>query len=373
MLTRVLGAALPQVLRSVAWLLLPTSFIALLAWATAGSATGNTGDPLRAALWIWIGAHSIPFDLSLPPSGLAGHLSYLPLGALIFPVLAIRSGVARTIERLDNDSSLVGAARATFAVGYTLFALAASFFSKTDSIRPVWYFAIIYVLPFTLLCAATVGRRVALGQGFLFGSRIIALLLGISSIVFGILLLVNISMVKNLTTVLQPGIFGGFLLLLLNILYIPNAIVSTLAYFSGVGFAVGSGTLVSPTSFRLNKIGTLVSPTSFRLNKIPAMPLLGALPENKSLISLIGILVIVAAGALLVTWTISLDQTVLVQSLIVAVLLAAFVGYSGSGALITDAMSAVGVSTWKFTLAIAAQLGLGAALAIYVPRLTNRR
>ena len=359
MLTRVLGAALPQVLRSVAWLLLPTSFIALLAWATAGSATGNTGDPLRAALWIWIGAHSIPFDLSLPPSGLAGHLSYLPLGALIFPVLAIRSGVARTIERLDNDSSLVGAARAAFAVGYTLFALAASFFSKTDSIRPVWYFAIIYVLPFTLLCAATVGRRVALGQGFLYGSRIIALLLGLSSIVFGILLLVNISMVKNLTTVLQPGIFGGFLLLLLNILYIPNAIVSTLAYFSGVGFAVGSGTLVSPTSFRLNKI--------------PAMPLLGALPENKSLISLVGVLVIVAAGALLVTWTISLDQKVLVQSLIVAVLLAAFVGYSGSGALITDAMSAVGVSTWKFTLAIAAQLGLGAALAIYLPRLVNRR
>ena len=359
MLTRVLGAALPQVLRSVAWLLLPTSFIALLAWATAGSATGNTGDPLRAAIWIWIGAHSIPFDLSLPPSGLAGHLSYLPLGALIFPVLAIRSGVARTIERLDNDSSLVGAARAAFAVGYTLFALAASFFSKTDSIRPVWYFAIIYVLPFTLLCAATVGRRVALGQGFLYGSRIIALLLGLSSIVFGILLLVNISMVKNLTTVLQPGIFGGFLLLLLNILYIPNAIVSTLAYFSGVGFAVGSGTLVSPTSFRLNKI--------------PAMPLLGALPENKSLISLVGVLVIVAAGALLVTWTISLDQRVLVQSLIVAVLLAAFVGYSGSGALITDAMSAVGVSTWKFTLAIAAQLGLGAALAIYLPRLVNRR
>jgi hypothetical protein len=36
-------------------------------------------------------------------------------------------------------------------------------------------------------------------------------------------------------------------------------------------------------------------------------------------------------------------------------------------------MSAVGVSTWKFTLAIAAQLGLGAALAIYLPRLINRR
>ena len=171
--------------------------------------------------------------------------------------------------------------------------------------------------------------------------------------------MVNISMVKNLTTVLQPGIFGGFLLLILNILYIPNAIVSTLAYFSGVGFAVGSGTLVSPTSFRLNKI--------------PAMPLLGALPEGKSLIALIGVLFITAAGALLVSWTISLNQRVLVQSFIVAVLLAAFVGYSGSGALITDAMSAVGVSTWKFTLAIAVQLGLGVLLAIYLPRLIKRR
>ena len=350
---------MPQVLRSVAWLLLPTSFIALLAWATAGSATGNTGDPLRAALWIWIGAHSIPFDLSLPPSGLAGHLSYLPLGALIFPVLAIRNGVARTIERLDNDSSLVAPARGVFALGYTLFAVAASLFSKTESIRPVWYFAIIYVLPFTLLCAATVGRRVALGQGFLYGSRIIALLLGISAIIFGLLILINISMVKNLTTVLQPGIFGGFLLLVLNILYIPNAIVSTLAYFSGVGFAVGSGTLVSPTSFRLNKI--------------PAMPLLGALPEGKSLISLLGVLIVVAAGAVLVTWTISLNQKVLIQSLMVAVLLAAFVGYSGSGALITDAMSAVGVSPWKFTLAIAAELGLGALLALYLPRVISRK
>jgi hypothetical protein len=358
MMSRVLGAALPQVLRSVAWLLLPTSFIALLAWATAGSATGNTGDPLRAALWIWIGAHQIPFSLSLPPSGLDGYLSYLPLGALIFPVLAIRNGISRTIERLDNDSSLVAPARTAFAAAYTLFALLASLFSKTDSVRPVWYFAILYVLPFTLLIGATVGRKVALGQGFLYGSRIIAFLLGISSIIFGLLLLLNLSMVKNLTTVLQPGIFGGFLLLLLNILYIPNAIVATLGYFSGAGFAVGSGTLVSPLSFRLNKI--------------PAMPLLGALPEGKSSIAFIGVAVVVFAGALLASWTVALNIKVLYQSLIVSILIAAFVGYSGSGALITDAMSAVGVSPWKFTVAIAVELGAGALLALYLPRLMKR-
>jgi hypothetical protein len=165
-------------------------------------------------------------------------------------------------------------------------------------------------------------------------------------------------MVKNLTTVLQPGIFGGLLLLLLNILYIPNAIVATLAYFSGVGFAVGSGTLVSPLSFRLNKI--------------PAMPLLGALPEGKSIFAMIGITFIIFAGALLASWTVALNLKVLQQSLIVAILIAAFVGYSASGALITDAMSAVGVSPWQFTLAIAAELAAGVALALYLPRLFKR-
>jgi hypothetical protein len=358
MVLRVLGAAFPQVLRSIAWLLLPTSFIALIAWSTAGSATGNTGDPLRAALWIWIGSHQIPFDLNLGSSAVAGHLSYLPLGALVFPILAIRNGISRTVDRLDGDTSLIAPARVAFSVLYSTFALLASIFSKTDEVIPVWYFAFIYVFPFALITSATVARRTSLGQGFLFGSRIIALLLGISAIALGIALLINVEMVKNLTLVLQPGIFGGFLLLLLNILYLPNAIVSTLAYFSGVGFAVGSQTIVSPISFDLDKI--------------PAMPILGALPKDESLISLLGICVVVFAGALLVSWTVELKQKVLVQSFIVAVLISAFVGYSASGALITEAMSAVGTSPWKFTAAITLQLGLGALLAIYGPRIFKR-
>jgi hypothetical protein len=347
MVLRILGAAFPQVLRSIAWLLLPTAFIALIAWSTAGSATGNTGDPLRAALWIWIGAHQIPFDLTLGSSALAGHLSYLPLGALVFPILAIRNGISRTVDRLDGDTSLIAPARVVFSILYTSFALLASILSKTDEVIPVWYFA-----------SATVARRTSLGQGFLFGSRIIALLLGISAIALGIALFLNLDLVKNLTVVLQPGIFGGFLLLLLNILYLPNAIVSTLSYFSGAGFAVGSQTIVSPISFDLDKI--------------PAIPILGALPKDESLISLFGVAVIIFAGALLVTWTVDLKQKVLTQSLIVAILISAFIGYCASGALITEAMSAVGTSPWKFTTAITLQLGLGALLAIYVPRLFKR-
>ena len=68
----------------------------------------------------------------------------------------------------------------------------------------------------------------------------------------------------------------------------------------------------------------------------------------------------------------ALNFKVLQQSLIVAVLVAALIGYLSSGALISNAMSTVGVSAWKFTLAIAAELAVGAALALYLPRIFRR-
>ena len=358
MFGRVLGTTLVQVVRSIAYVLLPTSFIALLAWATAGSATGNTGDPLRAALWIWLGAHQVPFDLLLPPANLAGHLSYLPMGAIVFPILAIRAGLIRTLDRLDHDTSLMPLARGLFAVQYSAAVMLLSYFSSTTTIKPLWYMAPVFTLPLVLVTAATVGRRLTFGQAALYGSRVIALLLGISSIILGVSIFTHLHMVKTLTTVLEPGILGGLLLLLLNILYIPNAVVATLGYFSGAGFAVGTGTIVAPWSFHLNSI--------------PAFPLLGALPTGESLVSLIGIAAVIFTGALLASWTVALSTRILVQSLLVAAVISAAIAFAGSGALITQSMSTVGVSIWKFPLSIAAELLLGAVLALYVPRLWKR-
>ncbi len=358
MFGRVLGVTLTQVLRSVALVLLPTSFIALLAWATAGSATGNTGDPLRAALWIWLGAHQTPFSLALPPSNAAGFLSYLPLGALVLPVLAIRNGMKRIIDRLDDDASLIPLTRILFAVLYTGIGTLFAYFSSTSAVKPVWYLVPVFLLPITLVSAATVGRRLAFGQAIFFSSRVIALILGVASLVFGTLLLINISTVRDLSLVLEPGMFGGLLLLLLNILYIPNAIVATLGYFSGTGFAIGSGSIVSPWSFHLHSI--------------PAFPLLGALPRGTSHFAILGSLVVIVAGALLTSWTISLSMRVLLQSIFASVIMIAVIAYAGSGALITDAMSAMGVSPWKFTLSVSCELMFGAVLAIYLPRIGRR-
>jgi hypothetical protein len=116
----------------------------------------------------------------------------------------------------------------------------------------------------------------------------------------------------------------------------------------------------------------LVAPWSFHLNSIPAFPLLGALPTGKSLLSLFGIVVVVLTGALLASWTIDLNTKILVQSLVICTVISAAIGYAASGALLTDAMSTVGVSPWKFTLALIAELVAGAFLALYLPRLVKR-
>lgn len=76
---------------------------------------------------------------------------------------------------------------------------------------------------------------------------------------------VNFGQVGELSGVLSPGFVGGLLLLLIQGLYLLNAVIWGMAYIAGPGFAVGTGTLVAPTGVQL---GT-----------VPSLPILGALPE----------------------------------------------------------------------------------------------
>ena len=138
---RVLSVSLSHVFRSAAFLLLPFSFIALIAWATAGSASGSTTDPIRGAVWIWLGAHHIPFQLALPPTGLAGYLTYLPLGGVLLPFLAIRSAFARAIDRLSGYFHDINGVRIIFSVMYALLVTVLAFISRSTAVTPQWYLA----------------------------------------------------------------------------------------------------------------------------------------------------------------------------------------------------------------------------------------
>lgn len=357
MFQRVLWVSLTQALRSVALFLLPTAFISLLAWAAAGSSNGNTSDPIRAATWIWLAAHHVPFHVVLPPAGQSGLFSYLPLGALIFPFLAARSGFIRVKDHIDIAERSLRLARTLFILFYTLIATFVAWGSSTAAVTPILYWVPLITVPGIWAATGSVrsGARRREITSIQIATRLIALGLGMSSIVLGVALLLHLKTIENLTLVLQPGFLGGVLFLLLNILYLPNAVVATLSYLAGPGFAIGAGTLISPLSYNISEI--------------PALPILAALPTGRHPLALISIVIFLFAGAVLHRWTIAHNSRVMAQSYLATLAGIALISLLSSGALLTKAMGAVGVSPWQLTSAIGIELGLGVLLAIFLPRL----
>ncbi len=359
MFQRVLAVTLAQVVRSISVVLLPIAFLSLIAWATAGSTNGNTSDPVRAAIWLWLGAHHLAFQLTISAGAATGWLTYLPLGALIFPILAIRSGFKRSIERLDNDYQSIALARTLFITLYTLITALIALLVTTDGVKPVWYLTPLVIIPIAALSVLSAERRKFSSQPIFFASRILAALLGFAFLALGISLLLNFATVKNLTQVLEPGILGGLLLLILNLLYLPNAAVATIGYFAGPGFAIGNGTIISPLSYQVPEI--------------PALPILGALPTGRFPLALIAVLIFVIAGVALTSWTLNQRPEVLWQTFSLVLIAIAFISWAASGSLMTQALSAVGVSIWKVTLAIGLEMAIGIGLARVLPRLDRAR
>jgi hypothetical protein len=362
-LQRVLWVSLTQALRSVALVLLPSAFISLLAWATAGSTAGNTIDPMRVAGWMWLASHHIPFALSLPPMGEAGALSYLPLGALLFPFLAIRSGFIRAVYNLDESERDVRGLRLTrsaISIFYTGFVALIAWVTATSSVRPSLYLVPVATLPISWLAMSTVRNFENRKRIFSIeiALRFIAVITGLSALVLSASLFMNQATIKNLTLVLQPGWLGGALLFFISLLYIPNAIIATLSYLIGPGFAVG--------------VGTSLSALTHRVSEIPALPLLGTLPSGRHPMILFSAFAITLGGIVIYTLTIRRGFSTFAVSSVVAIAGFALLAFLSSGELLTQSMATVGVSTWRFTLAIFAEFGLGALLAWFGPWLFGR-
>lgn len=355
MFARALLVTLQQALRSIALLLFPLTFISLIAWATAGSATGNTTDPIRASLWLWLGSHLVHFHLSLATANAAGTLSVLPLGAAIFPFLAARNGFKRSAEVLENPR----AARFFFSFWYTLIATLFALASRSASISPDLYYSAGFALLISLIASADFSAMRFAQFKFPYYSIVIAL--SLASLVVAASLLAHQKIVHDITIVDQPGWVGGALLLLLQIGYLPNLALSSLSYFLGSGFMLGQATLISPLNFKLHGI--------------PAIPLMGALPTGKHPMLLIGAVVFFALLVINLLRIRRIYRTnksrhlrALISSLFIAGLLT-LLSYLASGELLTKSLNPVG-PRWAFLAAHIAILSLvGIIFFISMPAL----
>jgi hypothetical protein len=352
---RILLVTFQQALRSVALTVLPLSFIALFAWSTAGSATGNTSDPIRAALWIWLATHLIPFKLSLASGFSSGALTYLPLGAVIFPWLAIRNGFRRASEFLGNPRG----ARSLLVFWYVAIASAAALFSQSPNIKANLILTPIFVFLISLSATFEYNNLQFARLKFL-GNSAVALL-GLALIVLGASLILHFNIVKSLAIVIQPGIVGGILFSIIQLLYLPNLAIATLSYIFGAGFTIG--------------IGTQVSPTTFNLNSLPAIPILGALPTSTRPLLQISLLIpilILSLNQIVIFKSFQdfkVRQSEVIKTLAPALIIIFLISYFAGGTLLTQDMDPVGVIWWKLPALFAAISATLLVIGLYIPKL----
>lgn len=171
----------------------------------------------------------------------------------------------------------------------------------------------------------------------------------------------------------NADLVGTIVLMLGQLAYLPTFLAWALAWVAGPGFAVGTGTSVSPIS---TDIGV-----------VPALPVLGALPEVQGSFLLIVVLLPVAAGALggaaarayllrELPATVAADRFVprLVTALLLALLsagAAAGVAAAASGSIGPGSLATAGPHPGWMALVVGAEVLIGAAILLLLPLSTS--
>jgi hypothetical protein len=365
--------------------------LTLIGWIAAPRGAFGQGLPgvFRAACQVWLAAHHAGFAIP------GGSVGLLPLGLTVLPAaLLYRAAMwmardadlrLRLPARLPKGSTkdlanarrraqlvLIAQAGISLAAPYALLAGMIALVAQNNVTQPFVGQALLshLVLAFvagSLATARTIGpwrsmlrllperaRSVVVGTAVALSTMLLAgLVLVLGAVVM------NFGQVERLSALLAPGFVGGLLLLLVETLYLLNFVVWGMAYISGPGFALGTGTLVAPTGVQLGAM--------------PALPVLGALPESGVTSPwLMGVLAIpFVAGAIAGVVVARVAPTPHFESAplwgffcglatgLAAGLLAALAGGPLGGAR----LSAVGPSAWEVALSVALEVGVAAGIS----------
>jgi Family of unknown function (DUF6350) len=348
----------------------------LLAWAASAQTTATWGQALRVGTDGWLIAHRVQLDVP------GGSIAFAPIGALALPAwLCWRAG-----RRLGGGSPSPrhrALAVAWFAAGYAAALVLGAALARGDGVRPQAWQALLVGVGLSVGAAGPASLRGA-GLPVLAGvadllrmparprraagpaAAMVATLLAGGMALATVSIAAHVGRVLGLYRTLDPGLVGGSVLTLAQLLALPNLALWALAFLAGPGFAVG--------------VGTLISPDGSSLGLLPLVPAFGALPEPGPLpagwmiVTAVPVLVGAGAGWWMATrqpglssasapssWPQSLADAltaVLLAASVLTVLLALSGGAIGPGRL-----AAVGPSPWRVGLALAGELAVGAALA----------
>ncbi|WP_455749631.1 cell division protein PerM [Nocardiopsis dassonvillei] len=351
--------------------------LTIIGWVAAPHDTFGEDiiDILQGAVLAWLVGHHVSF--SVPD----GQIALLPLGLVLLPgLLLYRSG--RWLARSCDIPRLRYVYRAALAIAgpYAAIAGTLALLARTEAVEPsmpralVMGFVTAFLagglgvlrqlmrdkeVPVRDLLRLMPARSRSLLVGMLASTG--TLLLG-GLVLFLVALAMSLPEVVETTRVLGPGLVGGALLIVVQLAYLPNAVVFALCYALGPGFAVGAGTVVAPTGV---SVGAL-----------PMLPMLAALPSNGAapVASLLALAVPFVAGAVGGALTQRSAPDVVSEAAplwgfvcgVTTGLLCAALAALAGGPLGDERLSEVGPSAWQVGLVAALEVGVAAAVVAWV-------
>ena len=346
----------------ISWLLVvvPTvaTYVATAAAPLLGEATWT--DAAAIGTGVWLLGHGAAVDV-----GEAGVVSLAPLGTSLVSAALVYGGARRA--RLRRPAT------ASFALGgFVLSVLGLSAVVPGPAARPVVALVALVIGGGALLLALWRARtprpawwlRLRGGTPDWVRAGVRGAWLALAGLLALAVLVLAVGLVRGIVTVLElhealaPGRLGTVVLLLGQLAYLPTMVVWSLAWLCGPGFAVGQGTLFSPSE--------VVSAP------LPAFPVLGMLPEpgapGLGLVVLLPVLVGAAVGAWLHRsrfqerwWQAALSGVVTAATLAV---LGALLAVAASGSIGPGRLATVGVAAPALAGALAWQTAVGAVVVL---------
>lgn len=342
----------------------------------------------RASVDLWLVGHGVDItmvldpataaSLGIPDAGAPVTLTIAALGfALLTVVLGVRAGrrVAETRFRgLGELASLGTFGLASFAVTFTT--------RHPDASPSLWQGTVLPTAVFAIGLAIGVRRaqarpdaapgsfrdptrnwrpdaRAAVVTALRGGAAAAAGIIALASLATAALIVGSYARVISLYESLHTELLGGITVTLGQIAFLPNIVIWAASWLVGPGFALGTGSSVSP-------LGTQLGP-------VPAIPILGALPPGHLAFGFVGLLVPVvvgflvgavlgpplkreAGGGLLVLAGLGVG---LVGGVILGLLAWCSAGAAGPGRL-----ADVGPNPWAVGVAAAIELGVAASIGL---------
>lgn len=351
--------------------------LTLVGWIAAPPTTfgDDIVDVFRIAVRMWLVGHHV--ELVTPD----GRMGLFPIGLLVLPGLLLYHSGSRLV-RACGLVRLRHAAQAALALAspYAAIAGTLALIGRDDTVQPSMLQALVTGFLLAFLAGGLGALRQLLKERRIPWRGVLAFLpLRLRAVVSGLFsasavlaatgaalffsgLAAGFPEAVETTRGLAPGVVGGVLLFVIQLLYLPNAVIFGVAYAAGPGFAFGADTVVAPTGVALGPL--------------PELPMLAALPDNgpAPALSLVTLLAPFAAGAV-GGWRSLHGAPVPVNE---AAPLWGFICGIGTGVvwgglsvlargpLGADRLAEIGSSPWQVGVVVALEVGVSAAIAAWV-------